>query len=445
MAIDLKTPIPGPQSVALMQRRNAAVPRGPFHANPIFARSAKGSTVTDVDGNTFLDFAAGIGVVNVGHTPPSVVQAVQAQAAELIHSSFNVLPYEGYVALAERINARVPGDFPKKTFICNTGAEAVENAVKFARAYTGRQGIVCFDHAFHGRTYMAMTLTSKVNPYKAGFAPYNPEVYRAPFPYEYRCPSGESCDNTGCGRCFTSLEQQITNQIGVDQVAAVIVEPVLGEGGFMPVPKVWLQKLRAFCSDHNIVLIIDEVQAGFGRTGKFFALDHYGIEADVMCLAKGIGAGMPIAAVCGRAEIMDAPGVGGVGGTYNGNPLACAAALEVFDLLERDEGALLKHAEHIGERIGEYFQRFYATYEKVGNVRGIGPMLAMEFVTDRESKKPDKAFTQALTKYCYENGVIIITAGTFGNIFRLLVPLTISDEELDEGMAVIEAGLKGLS
>lgn len=455
MSIELKTKIPGPKSIALMEERKQHVARGPFHSTPIFIERAHGAHVWDVDGNQLLDFASGIGVVNVGHTAPELVRAIADQAEKNIHSSINVLAYEGYVRLSEKINNSVPGDFPKKSFLCNSGAEAVENAIKIARSYTKRQAVVCFDHAYHGRTYMAMTLTSKVNFYKHGFAPFNSEVYRAPFPYQYRCPScSGNCGNQTngnsthdsqfkqeCAPCFKQFEQMVNSQIGAQNVAAVIVEPILGEGGFLPISQGYMKALRKFCTDNGILLILDEIQSGFGRTGKMYAVDHYGIVPDMMTLAKGLGGGMPIAAVVGRAEVMDAPPEGGIGGTYCGNPVACASGLAVFDLFEKDNGALLNHSEKIGQIIQNTFQTWKEKYPCIGDVRGIGPMQALEFVKDRATKEPDKEFTGKLAKFCYENGLVTITAGTYGNVMRLLVPLVISEEDLKIGLDIIEKGI----
>ncbi|WCL49466.1 4-aminobutyrate--2-oxoglutarate transaminase [Leptospira sp. GIMC2001] len=449
--IQIKTAIPGPKSIALMDERKKQVARGPFHTTPIFIERANGAKVWDVDGNQLLDFASGIGVVNTGHTPPEVVEAIRKQAGLNIHSSINVLAYEGYVELSKKLNALVPGDYPKKTFLCNSGAEAVENAIKIARSFTKRQAVICFDHAYHGRTYMAMSLTSKVKFYKHGFAPFNPEVYRAPFPYEYRCGScngqcpNQSNGNSKCEPCFKAFEHLVNSQVGAENVAAVILEPVLGEGGFIPVPKEYMQALRKFCTDNGILLILDEIQSGFGRTGKMFAAEHYDIAPDLMIMAKGLGGGMPIAAVTGRAEVMDAPPEGGIGGTYCGNPVACASALAVISIFEKDKSALLRQAVDVGIIIRNSFEKWKTIYPIIGDVRGLGPMLALEFVKDRITKEPDKEFTSQLSKFCYENGVVTITAGTFGNVLRILVPLMISTEELQEGLEVIEKGIQFLS
>lgn len=436
MHIQLKTEIPGPKSRALMEARREHVARGPFHSTPLFVERGHGAIVEDVDGNTLIDFASGIAVVNTGHTPASVVQAIKDQAEKLLHSSFNVLAGEPYVRLAERLNRAAPGAFAKKSFLVNSGAEAVENAVKIARAHTKRQGVVCFEHAFHGRTYMAMSLTHKAKPYKYGFSPLLPEVYRAPFPYAYRSPSPDVS-----AYCLSALKDLVLHQVGRDDVAAVIIEPVLGEGGFVDAPAEFLRGLRDFCAEHGIVLIFDEIQTGFGRTGSMFACEHAGVAPDLMTLAKGLGGGMPIGAVTGRAEIMDAPIEGGIGGTFGGNPVACAAALAVFELFEADGGALLAKARSLGEALRTRLLAWKERFPRIGDVRGLGPMLGIELVKDRATKEPDKESTSRLARYCYENGLVILTAGTYGNVIRLAMPLVIGDSELNEGLAVLERGL----
>lgn len=439
MTIQLKTAIPGPQSKLLTEQRSKHVARGPFHVTPVFAASASGSYITDVDGNRLLDFAAGIGVMNVGHGQSSIIQAIKDQAEKFTHTSFNVVPYEGYIRLCEKLNAAVPGDFAKKSFLANSGAEAVENAIKIARAYTKRQSVVCFEHAYHGRTYMAMSVTAKANPYKLGFGPFNSDVYRAPFPYRYRWPTGESEDQVA-NECFASFQRTVQSEIGADQVACVIIEPVQGEGGFVPAPPLFMQKLSKFCRDHGIVLICDEVQTGFGRTGTLFACEQMGIAPDLLVSAKGLGAGMPISAVTGRAEIMDAPCVGGIGGTFSGNPLACAAALAVFSVVEDPQ--FLQNAKRLGGQLTQRLGQWHETFRKIGDVRGLGPMRAMEFVTDRSSKSPHPSAAKELVKYCYERGVIIMNAGSFGNVIRLLAPLSATHTDVEEGLDVIESGLK---
>lgn len=435
MHIQRKTEIPGPKSRALMADRRAHVARGPFHSTPVFVERAHGALVHDVDGNTLIDFASGIAVVNMGHTPEPVVRAIKEQAERLLHSSFNVIPTESYVRLAERLNALVPGTFAKKSFLVNSGAEAVENAIKIARYHTKRQAVVCFDHAFHGRTYMAMALTSKAKPYKMGFSPLCPEVYRAPFPYAYRCPEPDVS-----AFAMRSLRDLVLHQIGAENVAAIIIEPVLGEGGYVEAPPAFMHSLRELCSEHGIVLVLDEIQTGFGRTGAMFACETLGIEPDIVTLAKGLGGGMPIGAVTGRAEIMDAPGDGGIGGTYGGNPVACAAALAVLDMLEENDRARIKRARALGEKLRQRLDGWKEKYSSIGDIRGMGPMLGIELVKDRTTKEPDKEAAQRLARHCYENGLVILTAGTYGNVIRLAMPLIIDDSILEEGLAVMEQG-----
>lgn len=429
--IKLLTSIPGPKSQALMARRKAAVARGPFHGTPVFVDHAHGALITDVDGNTFIDLASGIGVVNTGHTPEALVSAIKAQSEKLLHGSFNTTPYEGYVELCERLNAKAPGKFAKKSFLANSGAEAVENAIKIARAHTGRPAVIAFEHAFHGRTFMAMSLTYKEKPYKAGFAPLNADVYRAPFPYPYH---GVSADQAFDG--FAALAAKV----GAKNVAAVILEPVQGEGGFLPAPREFLEKLRLFCGDNGIVLIADEIQCGFGRTGTLFASEQLDFIPDLLLTAKGLGGGMPISAVTGRAEIMDAPAEGGIGGTFGGNPVAVASALAVLDAFE--DPALLKRATALGLKVRKTLMEWKDRFPVIGDVRGLGPMLAFELVKDRATKEAAPEATKALVKFCYERGVVILTAGSYGNCVRLLFPLVITDEQLAEAFEVLEAGLK---
>jgi 4-aminobutyrate aminotransferase/(S)-3-amino-2-methylpropionate transaminase len=421
-----------------MKDRQTHVARGPFHTVPVFVARASGAVLEDADGNKLLDFAGGIGVVNTGHCAETVTEAIQAQAEELLHGSFNVTPYENYIRLCERLNRATPGKFAKKTFLANSGAEAVENAIKIARAHTQRQAVVCFDHAFHGRTYMAMSLTSKAKPYKAGFGPYNPEVYRTAYPYAYRWATGSDPERVS-EECFQQFYDLVHSRIGEDQTAAVIIEPVLGEGGFVGAPAAFMRKLREFCTAHGIVLIADEIQTGFGRTGRLFACEHLGLEPDLVTSAKGLGGGMPISAVTGRAEIMDAPIEGGIGGTFGGNPVSCAAALAVFDLFESTD--VLKRATALGETLTKRLGDWAEKYKVVGEARGLGPMRAIELVRDRATKEPYPELAKKLVKHCYERGVVIMTAGSYGNVIRLLPPLVIEPGQLDEGLAVIESGL----
>jgi 4-aminobutyrate aminotransferase/(S)-3-amino-2-methylpropionate transaminase len=367
MAIAIRTELPGPQSRALMAMREAEVARGLFHATPLFVARAHGAVIEDVDGNHLLDFASGIAVTNLGHTPEAVVAAIRAQATELLHGSFNVLPYEGYVSLCARLNRITPGDFPKKTFLANSGAEAVENAVKIARAYTRRPAVLAFEHAFHGRTHLAMSLTGKARPYRLGFGPFAPEVYRAPYPLSYRSAAPDPA-----GACLAAVHDLVLDHIGADQLAAIVVEPVLGEGGVVPAPAAFLRGLRDLCDAHGVVLVVDEIQTGFGRTGTLFACEQYGLVPDLVTLAKGLGSGLPIAAVTGRAEIMDAPGVGAIGGTFGGNPVACAAALAVLDAFAADGGALLARARALGDMLGAGLASLAERHPSIGDARGLG-------------------------------------------------------------------------
>lgn len=429
-----RTEIPGPRSLALMQRRLAAVPRGLAHSVPVFAASADGARVTDVDGNVYLDFAGGIGVMNVGHGAPSVVAALKGQAERFAHVCFSVLPYESYVSLAERLARLTPGAFPKKTLLVNSGAEAIENAVKIARHATRRPGVLCFEDGFHGRTLLALSLTSKVAPYKLGYAPFVPDVLRAPYGYCYRC--AYHAEHPSCGfACVDDIEQLFKRHADPESIAAVVVEPVLGEGGFVVPPAGYLSRLAALCRRHGILFIADEVQTGFGRTGRLFACEHDGVEPDLLVTAKSLAAGMPLAAVIGRAELMDGPVEGGLGGTYSGNPVACAAAHAVLDLFE--SGNLLERSEAIGSRIEAYARRWQKTCPFIGDIRRLGAMVGIELVRDRQTREPAKQETDEIVRDACAGGVILIAAGTFGNVIRFLAPLTITDAELDEGLDIL--------
>ncbi|HLK05089.1 MAG TPA: 4-aminobutyrate--2-oxoglutarate transaminase [Candidatus Acidoferrum sp.] len=432
--IQLRTAIPGPKSKALMDRRNAAVARGPFHSTPVFVAKAEGAVLEDVDGNRFIDFAGGIGCLNIGHRDSRVLNALRGQMEQFLHVCFSVTPYESYIAVAEKLNALAPGKFPKKSVLVNSGAEAVENAVKIARAYTKRPAVVCFEDAFHGRTFMAMTLTSKPHPYKAGFEPLATDVYRIPFAYSYRSAAG-----TTAAEFAHHLEDAFKRQVAAENVAAVIAEPVLGEGGFVVPPREYFAALHGICKKHGILFIADEVQSGIARTGKWFASEHFGIEPDLLISAKSLGGGMPLAAVTGRAEVMDAPGVGGLGGTFGGNPLSCVAALAALETIEKD--GLLSRSTIIGRRFEDRARAWQKKWELVGEVRGLGGMCAIELVRDTRTKEPADTETKQLSKYCYEHGLINITAGTYGNVMRILVPLVITDAQFDEGLDVMEAGL----
>ena len=436
--IHIRTEIPGPKSRQLMARREAAVPRGPYHATPLFAAKAEGAVIEDVDGNRFIDFAGGIGCLNMGHRAPRVVAAIREQLEKYLHLCFSVTPYESYVAVAEKLNALAPGKFPKKTFIINTGAEAVENAIKIARAFTKRPAVICFEDAFHGRTLLALSLTSKTHPYKAGFAPFASDIYRIPFAYAYRGGKGATAESFA-----HQLEDAFKRIVAPESVAAVIAEPVLGEGGFVVPPRDYFRILHDICRKHGIVFIADEVQSGIGRTGKWFASEHFGIEPDLITTAKSLGGGLPIAAVTGRAEIMDAPGVGGLGSTFAGNPLSCVAALAAIATIEKE--GLLARSTAIGQRFEERARGWQKKWALVGDVRGLGAMCAIELVRNTETREPADTETKEIAKYCYEHGLITITAGTYNNILRVLVPLAVSDEQFDEGLEVIEAALASVA
>jgi 4-aminobutyrate aminotransferase / (S)-3-amino-2-methylpropionate transaminase / 5-aminovalerate transaminase len=436
--IQLKTAVPGPRSRAVAERRAAAVPRGLSHATPVYVARAEDAWLEDVDGNRYLDFAGGIGCLNVGHRQEPVLAALRDQLDRFLHTCVQVTPYEIYVRLAERMNQVAPGKSPKKTFFLNSGAEAVENAVKIARAHTGRSGIIAFEDAFHGRTMMSLALTSKTHPYKAGFGPLPGEVYRIPYAYCYRC--SYSLKYPSCGLfCAHHLEDTFKRVVASEDVAAVIAEPVLGEGGFVAPPPEFFRILTEICHRHGVLFIADEVQSGFGRTGKLFACEHYGIEPDIMVTAKSLGGGLPLAAVTGRAEIMDAPGIGGLGGTFAGNPLSCAAALAVLDLFER--GNLLTRAHELGNRFQKRAREWQKSWSIIGDVRGLGGMQAIELVKSPDSREPAPEQTKQVTQYCYEHGLITITAGSYGNVIRVLVPLVASDAQMDEGLDVLESAL----
>jgi 4-aminobutyrate aminotransferase/(S)-3-amino-2-methylpropionate transaminase len=436
--IQIRTEIPGPRSRALMARREAAIPRGPANATPIFAARADGAVIEDVDGNRYIDFAGGIGCLNIGHRSPRVISAIREQLEKYLHLCFAVTPYEGYVAVAEKLNSLAPGNFAKKTMLVNSGAEAIENAVKIARAYTKRPAVICFEDAFHGRTLLTMSLTSKTHPYKAGFQPFASDIYRIPFAYLYRHAAGMTSADFA-----HHLEDAFKRSVAPESVAAVIAEPVLGEGGFVVPPRDYFKLLQKICRAHGILFIADEIQSGFARTGKWFASEHFGIEPDLITTAKSLGGGMPIAAVTGRAEIMDAPGPGSLGGTYCGHPAACAAALAAIETIEKD--GLLARSAAIGEHFEKRARGWQKKWPLVGDVRGLGGMCAMELVRNAETREPADAETKEIAKYCYEHGLILITAGTFNNVIRILVPLVVMDEQFNEGLDVLEAALAGVA
>src|SRR6202522_1086636 len=436
--IQLRTPIPGPRSQALMQRRNAAVVQAAYHATPVFVARADGAVVEDVDGTRLIDFAGGIGCLNAGHRAPRVVEAIRRQLDRYLHTSFNVLSYESYVVLAERLNAITPGKFAKKTLLVNTGAEATENAIKIARAYTKRPAILAFEDAFHGRTYMAMAVTSKTHPYKAGFEPFPAEIYRVPFAYCYRC--SYSLQYPSCEvHCARHIEDAFKRVVAVESVAAVIVEPIMGEGGFITPPPEFFPILSEICRKHGILLIADEVQTGFTRTGALFACEQLGLEPDLITMAKSLSGGLPLAAVTGRAEIMDTTGPGTLGGTFGGNPAACEAALAVLGVIESEN--LCARANHLGEIFRRRAAGWQKRWDLIGEVRGLGAMQAVELVRSRETREPADEETKQIAQCCHEHGLVIMTAGSYGNVIRLLMPLVITDEQMNEGLDVLESAL----
>jgi 4-aminobutyrate aminotransferase/(S)-3-amino-2-methylpropionate transaminase len=431
-SIELKTAIPGPRSQELLARHDAAVAKPLSIYLPVIVDHGRGALLTDVDGNTFIDFTGGVGCLNVGHAHPKVVAAVQQQAERFFHTDYTIVPYEVYIELAERLVALAPISGPAKAAFFNAGTEAVENAVKFARSYTKRPAIIGFEGAFHGRTLLSMTLTSKTHPYKAGLGPFAPEVYRVPFPNPYRGITTEDA--------LAALERAFVTQVAAETVAALVVEPVQGEGGFIPAPKEFMQGLRRICDEHGIVLVVDEVQTGFGRTGTMFAIEQLGVEPDLMTVAKAIAGGLPLSGVIGKAEIMDAPGDSQVGGTYVGNPVAQAAALAVLDVFEEEQ--LVARAALIGETLRTRMLTWKERFPQVGDVRGLGAMLAIELVLDPETKEPAAKLATAVADEAARNGLLLLKSGIYSNCIRVLTPLVITDAELDEALGVWEQALE---
>lgn len=429
-------------SEELVQLRNKHVPPSLYNVTQAFIREAKGAIMIDINGRELIDFSGGIGVNNVGHCHPKVVQAIKEQAEKCIHTCFHVAMYEPYVKLASRLNELAPGDFSKMTMFANSGAEAVENAVKVARYAKRRPAIICFENAFHGRTLLTMSLTSKVNPYKLGFGPFAPEIYRMPSAYCYRCPF--RLQYPGCEvACADYLEEYFIAHVSPESTAAVIVEPIQGEGGFITPPPEYFPKLQKICQKYDIALIADEVQTGMGRTGKIFAIEHWGISPDLITVAKSLAGGMPLAALIGREEMMKKPHVGGLGSTYGGNPIACRAALAVLDILLED--TFLDHAVALGNKAMSHFKSLQDKYESIGDVRGLGPMLAIELVRDRETKKPATEEASRLVSLCFEKGLVLLSCGSFGNVIRTLMPLVIEEKQLNQGLAILEESLHELA
>jgi 4-aminobutyrate aminotransferase / (S)-3-amino-2-methylpropionate transaminase / 5-aminovalerate transaminase len=439
--VKIQTSIPGPKSKELLNRRNKAVPKGISNNSEVFANKAKGALVEDIDGNVFIDFAGAIGTLNVGHSHPRVVRALQGQAGDFIHTGFNVMMYESYIQLAERLAERSPGSFEKQVAFFNSGAEAVENAVKIARKYTKRQGIISFTRGFHGRTLMTMTMTSKVKPYKYGFGPFAPEVYKAPYPYVYRRPDQMS-ETEYSKFIIDQFEQFLIAEVAPETIAAVVMEPIQGEGGFIVPDTLFVKKVREICTKYGILFVADEIQTGFARTGKYFAIEHFGVEPDLITISKSMGAGVPISGVIGRKEIMEAADAGELGGTYAGSPLGCRAALAVLDIIE-DEG-LNDRAVVIGEKVNEKMRDWANQFEQIGDIRGIGAMCAMEIVTNRKDKTPDKVTVGKIVKEANNRGLMLLSAGIFGNVIRLLMPLTITDDQLEEGLDILRESIEAV-
>ena len=432
--IQLKTAVPGPKSQEILERKQRVVAEGKSIYLPVVVAEAHGSTITDVDGNRFIDFTGGVGVLNVGHTHPRVVHAVQEQAAKFIHTDFTIVPYEVYVELAERLLEVAPFSGPAKAAFFNAGTEAVENAVKFARAFTQRPAVIAFEGGFHGRTLMSLSLTSKTHPYKAGLGPFAPEVYRVPFPYEYRGVSAQAA--------LAALEHAFVTHVAPETVAAIVFEPVQGEGGFVPAPREFVEGLRAICDREGIVFVADEVQTGFGRTGRMFAMEHFGVEPDLMTVAKSIAAGLPLSGVLGKQPIMDAPGEGAVGGTYVGNPVAQAAALAVLDVFE--EEGLVERSQRIGETVRGRMLAWQERFPAIGDVRGLGAMLAIELVENPATKEPSPQLATRIATAAAERGILLLKAGIYGNCIRVLCPLVIDDAELDEALGAWEEALEAV-
>ena len=434
--VDLRTEIPGPKSRAIIARKERVVADAKSLLAPFVIASGHGCVVTDVDGNTFLDWSGGIGCLNVGHTNAAVSEALHGQIDRFLHTDFTVVPYEPYVELAERLLAKSPISGPNKVAFFNSGAEAVENAVKVARHATGRSAVIAFEGAFHGRTLMAMSLTSKQHPYKAGMGPFAPEVYRAPFPNPYRWEGGDD----PAGEALAALRGMLVTHVAAEDVAAIVFEPVQGEGGFVVPPAEWVRGLRDLASEYGIVLIADEVQSGYGRTGKLFAIEHFGVEPDLITIAKSMAAGVPMSGVFGRAELMDAAPDSSIGGTFVGSPLGCVAGLAVLDEIEGRD--LLRRGTEIGERIRARFDEWAARFENIGDVRGLGPMLALEFVTDRASKTPAADIATAVHEHAVQSGLLLLKAGVYGNCVRVLVSLVATDDEIAEALDIFEGAIE---
>ena len=430
--IELRTDIPGPRSREILERKERVVADPLSIYIPVVIERGQGATLTDVDGNTFIDFTGGVGCLNVGHSHPRVVEAAQEQLERFSHTDFTIVPYESYVRLAERLCELAPISDAKAAFF-NAGTEAVENAIKFARSHTRRPAVIGFEGGFHGRTLLSLSLTSKTHPYKAGLGPFAPEVYRVPFPNDYRGPDWETA--------LAALERALVTQVAAETVAAIVIEPVQGEGGFVVAPHEFIDGVRRICDEHGIVMVVDEVQTGFGRTGKLFAIEHYGVEPDLITVAKSIAMGLPLSGVIGKAEIMDAPGDSAIGGTYVGNPVAQAAAHAVLDVIEEEN--LCARATVLGDTMRTQMEGWKERFPQIGDVRGLGAMLAIELVRDRGTQEPDADTATAIVEEAVRNGLLLLKSGIYSNCIRVLAPLTLTDAELDEALGVWEQALEG--
>ncbi|MED4921692.1 4-aminobutyrate--2-oxoglutarate transaminase [Weizmannia sp. CD-2023] len=430
--------LPGPLSKELLERREKAVPRGVSNGISAFAKEAKGALVTDVDGNTYIDFAGAIGTLNVGHNHPKVVAAVKEQLERFIHTGFNVMMYEPYIELAEKLAALAPGNAEKKVILLNSGAEAVENAVKISRKYTKRPAIISFTRGFHGRTLMTMSMTSKVKPYKYEFGPFASEVYKAPYPYAYRKP-GNLTDEEYEDYMIQEFRNFFQNDVAAETVAAVVMEPVQGEGGFIVPGKKFVKAVYDFCQENGILFVSDEIQAGFSRTGRYFAIEHFDVVPDLITISKSLAAGVPLSGVIGRSDIMDAANPGELGGTYAGSPLGCAASLAVLDIIESEK--LNERAEKIGRHVLDTFRSWQKEFTFIGDVRGLGAMCAFEVVKDKTTKEPDKALTKRIVKEANKRGLLLLDAGIFGNVIRILMPIVITDDQLQEGLDILKQSI----
>ncbi len=426
----------------LTQLRHKYLADGFASARPCYVKKAKGALVWDMDDKEYIDFAGGIAVMNVGHSHPAVVAAVQDQAQDFMHTCFMVLPYESAIQLARKLCTSLPGSSEKKAMFANSGAEAVENAIKIARYYTQRTGIIAFEGGFHGRTLMGMSLTSKAKPYKLGFGPFAPETYRIPYAYCYRCPFGKEYPSCNV-KCADHLEDFLISHTAPETTAAFIAEPIPGEGGYMVPPPEYFPKLKAICEKYGILFIADEIQTGMGRTGRLFAMEHWGVEADITTTAKSLAAGMPLSAVVGKAGIMDSVHPGGIGGTYGANPLACQAALAVFDVIEQEN--LIQKGKDLGTNLMSGLKELQEDFDLIGDVRGLGPLVALELVKDRKTKMPAPEETKAITDYCFEHGLILLSCGTYGNVLRFMMPLVTTENQMEQGVGILRDAFASLA